>query len=248
MLIWLCLSAMGLGAVGACSGGSSVGGTATDTALQGRVEDGKPQGMFFMTRFWIATGSLEKSCYYFTADGRAYKDPTGLLPAELEALPPTQRGTFEADGKQMTITWADNQKSSGSMEDVHDAAFNWDAGIFVGMKPFASADDLVGTFEGGNSVSFSGNSTIASNTYNFKPDGEYSREGAVTSSVSTSESTAHLGGTSAGDGHWQLKGWQLSLTDAKGHTAQGVAFPFDADEKTGRVTRFYYQGVAYKRL
>ncbi|MCA8830914.1 hypothetical protein [Hymenobacter pini] len=231
--------------VSACSD-TSAEGSAAGVSLAGKIVGGKPQGLFFMTRYWIATRSLEKSCYYFTADGHAYQNPTGLGPAELAALPAGQRGTFTVKSADMTITWADKSKSSSTLEDVHADAFNWDMGIFVGVKPFSSPQQLVGTFEGGNSVSFSGGTTAASNTYTFQPDGTYTQSGVLSSQVSSNQSTASTGGTSNGAGRWQLTGWQLRLTNPQGGTSQGVAFPFEMD-KAGKVVRFYFQSVAYKR-
>ncbi|MGI4874023.1 MAG: hypothetical protein ACRYFX_22920 [Janthinobacterium lividum] len=227
-------------ALSSCSGGGASAG--------GVAGGGKPEGMFFMTRYYVGTHSLEKSAYYFAPDGQVYQNPTGLAAANLSALPPGQRGTYAVDGKKLTIKLADGNGSSSDVEGDNPGGFNYETGIFTGVKPFAKPTDLLGAFEGGNSVSFGGGSTSASNALTFKHDGTFTQEGAVSSSVSSDQSTAHVGNSDAGAGHYQLAGWTLTLTDAQGQKAQGVAFPIETDEKTGQVVRFYYQNIAYKRL
>ncbi|GAA4495068.1 hypothetical protein GCM10023172_06180 [Hymenobacter ginsengisoli] len=201
-----------------------------------------------MTRYWIGTHSLEKSAYYFAPDGQVYQNPAGFTATALAATPPGQHGSYTVAGNTLTIKWADGHTSTSSLEDVHADAFNWDTGIFLGVKPFANAQQLAGTFEGGNSVSFGGGGMSASNDLTFNPDGTYTQSGAVTGSASSSESTADVGSSRSGGGKWQLNGLVLTLTDAKGQVATGVAFPVETDDKTQQVTRFYFQNVAYKRL
>ena len=240
-----CLAALlgsSLALAGCSGGGSSAGGVAG-----GQVSGGKPEGMFFMTRYYIGTHSLEKSAYYFAPDGQVYQNPTGLAAADLAALPPGQRGTYAVAGKKLTIKLADGNGSASDMEGDNPGGFNYETGIFTGAKPFAKPEDLVGSFEGGNSVSFGGGSTSASNALTFMADGTFAQEGAVSSSVGSDQSTARVGSSDAGAGHYQLAGWTLTLTDAQGHKAQGVAFPIEQDEKTGQVVRFYFQNIAYKR-
>ncbi|QKG51782.1 hypothetical protein [Hymenobacter sp. BRD67] len=201
-----------------------------------------------MTRLWIGTGSLEKSAYYFAADGQVYQNPTGFTAAALAATPASQRGSYAVDDNTLTIKWASGQSSVNKLEDVHDNAFNWDTGIFLGVKPFDSSQQLAGSFEGGNSVSFGGGGVSASNDLTFSADGTYAQGGVVTASASSSESTTDVGSASSSGGKWQLNGWVLALTDTKGQVATGVAFPVETDDKTQQVTRFYFQNVAYKRL
>ena len=232
----------GLALAGCFGSAAGAGGVAG-----GEVSGGKPEGMFFMTRYYIGTHSLEKSAYYFAADGQIYQNPTGLAAADLAALPPGQRGTYAVEGKKLTIKLADGNGSASEMEGDNPGGFNYETGIFTGVQPFAKPSDLVGSFEGGNSVSFGGGSTSASNAFTFKADGTFSQEGAVSSSVSSDQSTTHVGNSDAGAGHYQLDGWTLTLTDARGQKAQGVAFPIEKDEKTGQLVRFYFQNIAYKR-
>ncbi len=111
----------------------------------------------------------------------------------------------------------------------------------------ASADQLTGTFEGGNSVSFGGGSMAASSSLTFKADGTYAQSGAATGISTSAESTARVGGTSSGGGKWQLQDWVLTLSPGSGPAISGVAFPVERDEKTGQVVRFCFNNVAYKR-
>ncbi|GAA4495060.1 hypothetical protein GCM10023172_06160 [Hymenobacter ginsengisoli] len=218
--------------------------------LAGRVAGGKPQGLFFMTRYWIGTHSLEKAAYYFTPTGQAYQNPTGFGAADLAALPAGSRGSYTVAGNTLTIKWADGHTSTSSLEDVHADAFNWDTGIFLGVKPFANAQQLAGTFEGGNSISTSSGSAAVSSGLTFRADGTYTGGSASSFSGKDTDGNAtyDAGSSGTGAGHWSLNGWVLNLTNAQGQTKRGVAFPFELDEKTGRVVRFYFDNVAYKRL
>lgn len=58
------------------------------------VSGGRPQGLFFMTRYWVDTQSLEKAAYFFTPAGQVFVNPAGFSAAELGALPAGSRGTY----------------------------------------------------------------------------------------------------------------------------------------------------------
>ncbi|WP_151087823.1 hypothetical protein [Hymenobacter baengnokdamensis] len=225
-------------------------GAAIAAPLAGRVAGGKPLGLFFMTRYWIGSHSLEKAAYYFTPAGQAYQNPTGFGAADLAALPAGLRGSYTVTGNTLTIRWADGHTSTSALQDVHSNAFNWDTGIFLGVQPFANTQQLTGTFEGGNSISTSSGSAAVSSDLTFRADGTYS--GGSASSFSGKDTggntTYDAGASGAGAGRWSLNGWVLTLTNAQGQTRRGVAFPFEMDDKTGRVVRFYFDNVAYKRL
>ena len=58
------------------------------------VSGGRPQGLFFMMRYWVDTQSLEKAAYFFTPAGQVFVNPAGFSAAELGALPAGSRGTY----------------------------------------------------------------------------------------------------------------------------------------------------------
>ncbi|WP_460546789.1 hypothetical protein [Hymenobacter daeguensis] len=216
--------------------------------IAGKVVGGKPVGLFFMTRYIIAFHSLEKATYYFTPGGSVFVNPVDFNPASLAALSPHNRGSYSVAGGSLNVKWADGQTSKSTLEDPSGNAFNWDMGIFVGMGPFANARQLVGAFEGGNSVSSSSGSAAAVSSLTFRADGTYSGGSASSFSTNTSDSNSRIGSSGETAGRWALSGWTLTLTDAAGRTSRGVAYPIEKDDKTGQVRRFYFNSVAYKRL
>lgn len=224
-------------------------GPAPVQPVAGAVNGGRPVGLFFMTRYWIATHSLEKSTYYFAPNGQVYVDPKGFAAAELAALPASARGSYNVTGKTLAVRWASGQTSSSEVEPQANT-FTWDMGIFLAGQPFKSPGQLTGSFEGGNSISTSSGSASAVSSLTFRPDGTYSGGGASSfgGRNEAGAKTYSAGSTSSNSGRWSLSGWLLTLTDAQGRTTRGVAFPVERNDKTGQVTRFYFDNVAYKRL
>lgn len=215
--------------------------------LAGKLTGNRPVGLFLMTRYWIATGSLEKGTYYFTPDGRVYVNPTGFSAAELAAQKPNSRGTFQVSGNTLTVSWASGQKSSSPMEDAKNNAFNWDMGIFVGAQPFRNTQQLLGTFEGGNSASTGSGYIAVAGTYTFRADGTYARSGVASSTSVSDGSVLKTGGQGQAAGRWQLNGFVLTLTDTQGGQISGVSFPFVTETSAAKPDRIYFNGTLYKR-
>ncbi len=211
--------------------------------VAGRVVGGRPVGLFFMTRYIMAWHSLEKSTWYFAPDGRVFHNPGALDAAGYAALPPADRGTLRPGSN--TLSWANGQSEKFVMEDATANSFSYDMGIFVGMGPFKSARELVGRFEGGNSVT----SAATSSSLDLRADGSYSGSSVASVSATSTESTVRAGSTGTTGGRWSQSGWVLTLTDAAGQPVRrGLAYPIERDAKTGQVVRFYFDNVAYKRL
>ncbi|MDO7852051.1 hypothetical protein [Hymenobacter convexus] len=217
--------------------------------VPGAVNGGRPVGLFFMTKYWMATHSLEKSTYYFAPNGQVYVNPTGFSAASLAALPAGSRGSYAVAGNKLTVRWANGQTESSEVEPQTDT-FGWDMGIFLAGRPFKSPGQLAGSFEGGNSISTSSGSAAAVSSLTFRPDGTYSGGSASSFGGRTDAGakTYSAGSSGSSGGRWSLSGWLLTLTDAQGRTTRGVAFPVEKNDKTGQVTRFYFDNVAYKRL
>lgn len=218
----------------------------TVAPVAGQVVGGRPVGLFFMTRFIMAMNTLEKTTYYFTPAGQVFTNPTDFTAAGLAALPGRARGTFRVAGGQLIMSWAQGGTSQSKFGNPRANSFEWDTGIFVGMGPFANARQLVGTFEGGNSVSGLGTAAVSSGLL-FRADGTFSTSTAATVSSTTRQSTVDAGSTNAGAGRWVLTGWTLTLTDAAGRVTRGLAYPIETDAKTGQVMGFYFNNVAYAR-
>lgn len=242
---WLVGLALLLSMLLSCSDAS--GRAADGSPLAGKVVAGKTLGLFFMTRYWVGQ-SLEKAAYYFVPTGQVYQNPTGFTATALAAVPAGRRGSYAVAGGKMTIKWADGHTSASPVEAGSPDGFGWDAGVFLGVKPFASARQLAGAFEGGNFISSDAGGLSVSSDLTFRPDGTYAQAGAATGHATSAGSTTQVGSAGSGGGQWQLRDWVLTLTAATGKTTSGVAFPVETDEKTGQVTRFYFNNVAYKRL
>lgn len=209
--------------------------------------DGHPVGLYLMTRYWIATGSLEKGAYYFTSDGRVYVDLEDGFSDEMLARHAGRHGTVTSvEGDTMTIAWADGREQNGRLE-RGDKGFNWDMGIFAPVEPFDDASDLAGRWEGGASVSFSGSSAATSNTLDLRPDGTFSGASAASFQSTSNESVATAGSHGARSGRWELDGYSLVLTYEDGSTARGIAFPFDDAETPVYPDRVYFRGTLYKK-
>jgi hypothetical protein len=232
-------------ALAAC-GGASAGGGGDDPPAAAMV-DGKPVGLFFMTRFWSYTNSLEKAVWYFAPDGRVYQNLASGFSAEDLAAHKGNQGTYEvADGK-LKVTWADSKVTEGSIG-ADAGGFGWDGGIFTAVKPFEEGKSLAGTYEGGESFSTGGgNSASASNTIELRPDGTFRRVGVASVQSTSSESVVDAGAQGGGDGKWEVAGYSLVLTGADGKVQRGIAFPYDDKETPAYPDRMYFAGTMYKR-
>ena len=225
--------------VAACGTGT---GDAVEQPPESGFEDGRPVGLFFMTRFWIATNSLEKAVWYFAPDGRVYENlETGFSEADLSAHTGNQ-GTYGVNGDQMQVTWADGTTTESTIE-RDGTNFSWNAGIFTAVRPFEENTSVAGAYEGGESFSTGGNSGAVSKTLQLAPDGTFTW-GGVGSVVSEGES---VGGESGTNGNWELSGYSLVLTGADGSTLRGIAFPYDDESTPVYPDRMFFAGTMYER-
>ncbi len=200
-------------------------------------------GLFYMQKYWIATRNLEKAVWYFGPDGIAYLNPeTGFATADLASVNSASKGPYQVAGGEMSVSWGDGQKSSGALEIV-DGGFNWDTGMFMPVTPFSSAEALVGSYEGGSSVSFSGNSTIVVKALELRADGSFSWEG----SASFQTDGMNTGGQSTTSGRWQLTGYVLALTADNGKVVRGISFPLDDEATPLNPDRMFFAGISYAK-
>lgn len=211
--------------------------------VAGRTADGRPLGLFFMTHYIPAWRSLEKATWYFAPNGQVFHNPQGLDAAGYAALPPGDRGVYQA-GATPTVKWADGRTQPFKIEPTGSTSFNYDMSIFVGMGPFGSTREIVGRFEGGNSVT----GAASASGLELQADGSYAGSSSGTVSATTNQGTFTGGSSGESAGRWGLSGWVLTLTDNTGRTTRSMAYPIEKDEKTGQVVRFYFNNVVYKRL
>lgn len=209
-------------------------------------EDGHPVGLYLMTRYWMATGSLEKALYYFTSDGRVYVDLEDGFADDVLAKHKGRHGTVKMDGDEMVVTWQDGKDARAKLEKGN-GGFNWDMGLFAPVEPFEDDKALAGKWEGGSSVHFSGSSTLTSTTLELHDDGTFSGESLASFRSESDESVATGGSQGNHAGTWKLDGYSLVLTYADGRTVRGIAFPFDDEKTPVYPDRFYFAGTMYKK-
>lgn len=235
------------------AGGGSIFGSLPDVLPGGGdgpdrpgYEDGHPVGLYLMTRYWIATGSLEKAVYYFTDDGRVYVDLEDGFSDDILAQHKGRRGTVRAEGDDMIVSWSDGKEERSNLEKA-DGGFNWNTGIFATVKPFRDEKDLAGKWEGGASVSFSGSTAMTSNTLELRADGTFDGFSIASLRSTSTESDVSAGGQSDRSGTWKLEGYSLVLQYQDGRTVRGITFPFDDEETPVYPDRFYFSGTMYKK-
>lgn len=230
------------GGGGLLAGGLLRGGGGGDPVKAG-FEDGRPVGLYFMTRFWAGTGSLEKAVWYFTEDGRVYRDLTEGFSDEALARHTGPHGTAKGDGDALVITWSDGKESRSDVE-RDGKAFTWDMGIFTPVEGFDGKSQLVGQWEGGESISVGGGSAATARTLDLRGDGTFGQSSAGSVSARSSESIVSGGSSGATAGTWELDDYTLTLTYADGSVVRGVSFPYN----DGKSERFFFNGTMYKRI
>lgn len=223
-------------------GGTDVAGAEQPPAA--RVVNGRPEGLFLMTRYWIATQHLETGVWYFAPGGAVYEGlENGFSPADLAAHE-GRRGTARADGQTLTVTWADGSTSRGEVQQsAGDAGFGWDGALFGPAPPF-DGRSVAGTYGGGTSVTFSGSTSSSASTLDLRPDGTYSQSG-IASFTGGGYSTGSEGAPETGT--WSVAGYTLTLRPADGRVVRRIAFPWDSEDTPAYPDRLYAGGLMFVR-
>lgn len=225
------------------AGGTPSGVLAGDAPEKAGFDDGRPVGLYFMTRFWSSTGSLEKAVWYFTEDGAVYRDLERGFSDEALAAHEGARGTARRDGDALIVKWSDGEETRSEIE-RDGSAFTWDMGIFTPVTPFEDESEVVGRWEGGESITVSGGSAANARMLELREDGTFSQSSTGSVSARSSDSTVSGGSSSASAGKWELDDHSLTLTYADGTVVRGVSFPYD----DGESKRLFFNGTMYKRL
>lgn len=212
-----------------------------------KIVNGKPQGLYYMQKLWIATRYLEKSCWYFAPDGQFYENlSTGFSPAELAAHK-GPKGTYKAGAGDLEVTWSDGKSSKAKIEIVP-GGFNWDTGMYLPVDAFAAGKSLAGSYEGGTSFGGAGNAVIVSKSLRLDENGTYSMSGVSSISATSDGTQAKAGGQSEASGRWSLDGFVLRLNGSDGTAVQHIAFPLDDKKTPVYPDQLFVGGTVYKRL
>ncbi len=206
----------------------------------------KINGLFFMTRFWSGSGTLEKASWYFAPDGKYYRDlTTGFSSAELAAFD-GEKGTYKVAGNLLSTTRSNGEKTESEIEPSTNAWY-WNGGLFTSVTPFENATELVGSYEGGESSVYSGNVATISKTLNLQPNGTFSWGGLASFKTNGNTTTTRTASESTLAGKWSLSGYVLTLTTNDGQVTKGISFPYDNEKTEIKPDRFFFAGTMYKK-
>jgi len=202
-----------------------------------------PVGLFFMTRFWAMSGSLEQKLWYFAPDGRVYDTPGATFTAAALARDSRRRGERALQDQTLTVTWSDGKVTASNYKvDPAGAGFSWDAGIFTAVRP-PDWSKVAGYFEGGSSFSGGGGGATSVSGLTLRADGTFSWSIGASLRAETTASVATAGAAGgARTGRWRGEGYQLTLTFTDGETRSHVAFPVTARDRPGQVEMLFFNG------
>lgn len=212
----------------------------------GRAKAGSPDGLYFMTRFWVGSG-LETATYLFH-NGEVAINPiapgTALNVAAERAAHPNRVGTYRLAGGQLSMTF-DGAPKTAKFEVEKDGCFGWDAGSFCPVKSFQAGATLNGRFTGGASVG--GGAVISNMTITFKPDGTYQRESAASFATKSKVSETSGGSTGSEHGTYRIDGNALYIKPQGGREQAVNTFPYDDGTQGPAPRSIYFGGGMLKR-
>lgn len=208
---------------------------------------GSPVGLYFMTRYWSYTHTLEKAAWYFAPDGAVYENlDHGFSSADLAAHA-GRKGRAHFDGGKLSVTWVNGQKAESNVE-RDGTGFAWDMGSFTPVQPITNAAAVAGVYEGGESLSHGGNQVAVSKRLELHADGTFSWEGISFVSGDTAATKLYAGANGGTAGSWQADAYSIALTDADGRVFRAIAFPYSVGETAGPSDHLFFAGIMYKRL
>jgi hypothetical protein len=203
---------------------------------------GVPVGLYYLTRYWPETHVVENAAWYFAPDGTVYQNlEHGFSRADLQEHA-GRKGQASADGKKLLITWGDQATTESELE-RDGAGFVWDRGIFSPIAAFTDRGEVAGVYEGSAPATGPRASGAA-----FPQRLELQRDGSFRWTGCPFTRPTDAANPPVEQGQWELRGFSLLLTTARGTLVRGLAFP-DDDEKTPvDPDRMYFAGTLYKRM
>ena len=205
-----------------------------------------PVGLYYMTRYWIATRNLEKATWYFSPDGMAYENPTGdFSPASLAATASDQ-GKISLSGKNLTFTATKGKETGKPFTAEYDpqpeGGFYWNTGSFIPVQPLPSAKTIVGKWQGGFSVT----GAMVARSLDLRADGTFNMSGAASVGSRTDGNEVRAGASGQiSSGQWTVSGYFMTLTGTNGATRRSIAFPFGSEKSPVKPDYFYFDGIMW---
>lgn len=221
-------------------------GAGTALPVPARLGPEGPVGLFFMTRFWAMSGSLEQRLWYFAPDGRVYETPGATFTGEALDRDSRRHGRRSLKEGRLTVTWSDGKvTTSAYTTDATGEGFGWDAGIFSGVRP-PDWSKVAGYFEGGASSSLGGNAATSVSGLTLRADGTFSWSTGATLRGQTESSVVTAGAAGgARTGRWRGEGYQLTLTFGDGQARTFTAFPVTARDQPAQVDMLFFNGAMH---
>lgn len=223
-------------------------GAATPPAAA-KLGDNGPVGMYFMTRYWIATRSLERATWYFSPEGMAYENPTGDFSAASLAATATSQGKISLQGKDLVFTSTKGpdagQETRSEYDPQDEGGFYWNTGSFIPVTALTGTRGIIGKWQGGFSVI----GASVARTLELNADGTFSLSGAASLESRTDGSEVRAG--SSGQilrGKWSVSGFFMTLTGSDGTTRRSVAFPWDDAKTPANPDKFFFDSIMWSPL
>lgn len=208
-----------------------------------------PVGLYYMTRYWVASRNLEKATWYFSPDGMAYENPTGDFSAASLAATASSQGKISLSGKKLTFTTTKGKDTGKSFASEYDpqpeGGFYWNTGSFIPVKPLPSAKTIVGKWQGGFSVT----GAMVARSLDLRADGTFNMTGAASVESRTDGNEVRAGASGQiTSGQWTVSGYFMTLTGTNGVTRRSIAFPFDSEETPVNPDYFYFDGIMWSPI
>ena len=115
------------------------------------------------------------------------------------------------------------------------------------MPAFENVSDIVGVFEGGETLVSGASSAVVSKRLEWGADGTFTWTGVSFAGTTPQSSRLSAGTGDMSKGRWQWSGYLLTLTDDNGAVLRRIVFPFDDGKTAVKDDRMYFGGLMYKR-
>lgn len=201
------------------------------------------------TFMWGTSLSLTNHVWFFTANGRVSRAPSGGFdPAVFAQAASTSHpysGTYRIEGEKIVIDWA-----GGAKPTTYNFARESGGGIKLGglgctpVRPFKTDWRVNARFEGGAST---GGGVSSANSLTLAADGTFTRSSIGSVSATTRDGTVSAGSQSSHDGTYTFDGFTLRLVKNDGTTKTHTVAAFGEADAESRPEYLYLDGGMLSR-
>src|SRR5581483_2470496 len=120
--------------------------------------------------------------------------------------------------------------------------------IFSPIQPFTSAQEAVGSYDGGEAVGGGEHTRIAvAQSLELKADGTFTQEGASLVQGASDYAKFTAGHQDEAKGTWMLSGYTIVMGDGGSETMRRIAFPVDDDQTPARPDHIFVGWLLFKK-